>query len=132
LYLFQIDALGRSFQLFPNPSYRTEANPVQAGHVVWIPNEKDLMVLDETTGKERFYLFASRERIPELESDRSPIAGKDLDDLVAIKKMGVVGIREKHDAVTITAPQRTRDVLEVKKKLQAEGAFVYETWFWHK
>jgi hypothetical protein len=132
VYLFEIDGLDRTFRLFPNPAFGTGENPLAGGKAAWIPNERGLLILDNTTGKERLYLFASRERIPEFEGTGAPLSGKNLDDLVAVKKMGVIGLREKRDVVPISPPQKTTDVLAAKNKLQAQGGFVYETWFWHK
>lgn len=133
LYVFQVDGLGKSFRLFPNAQFKTAANPVPAATDLWIPGEQDLYTLDETTGKERFFLFASPDAIPEFEgADASGLSVKDLDGIVSLKKMGMAGVRSKRDPSQATPPKRENDVVAVKRKLQAEGAFVYETWFWHK
>jgi len=132
LYVYQVDALGKSFRLFPNPEFRTAENPVAAGLDVWVPNQKDVLFLDETTGKEFFYVFGSPEALPEFEGEKAVnLTRKDLDAVIGFKKMGVAGLRQKLDASKVALPEKT-DVVEVKKKLQAEGAFVYETWFWHR
>ncbi|HDP98209.1 MAG TPA: DUF4384 domain-containing protein, partial [bacterium] len=67
LYIFQVDALGRSDRLFPNTDFNTADNPLIAGQDYWIPNTEQYFMLDETTGKEQFYIFASPESIVELE-----------------------------------------------------------------
>lgn len=131
LYIYQIDALGKSSRVFPNPAFRTAANPVAAGAGLWVPNEKDVLLLDETTGKERLYVLGSLERVPELEG-AAALEGKDLDAVVAIKKMGVAAVREKLSPGQVPAPRKAAAIVEVKRKLQAQGQFVYETWFWHR
>jgi hypothetical protein len=88
--------------------------------------------MDETTGKEYVYVFASRDAIKEFEDPAAATLTKsNLDDVILIKKMGVAGLKDKRDPAKFT-PKRVSDIKEIKKKLQAEGAFVYETWFWHK
>lgn len=134
IYVYQIDHLGKSFRLFPNADYKTASNPVSAGSDLWIPNKDDLFTLDETTGKEFFYIFASPDPLKEFEGGKgASLERKDIDNIVSLKKMGLAGVKKKIGSVRVTPPNsRSRyDVLEVKKKLQAEGAFVYETWFWH-
>lgn len=133
IYVFQVDGLGKSFRLFPNAEFKTAANPVPAAADLWIPGEENLYTLDETTGKERFFLFASPDAIPEFEgTDAAGLSVKDLDAVVSLKKMGMAGVRVKRDPSQATPPKRENDVVAVKRKLQADGAFVYETWFWHK
>lgn len=133
LYIYQVDALGKSYRLFPNPDFKTGTNPLPPAGDTWIPNTNELFELDETTGKEYFYIFASPDRINEFEGKNAlNLTKKDIDSVIEIKKMGVAGIRLKRDTEKVTPPKRTQQVAEVKKKLQAEGAFVYETWFWHK
>lgn len=132
IYVYQVDGSGKSFRLFPNAEYRTADNPVAPAADLWIPNEKDLVTLDETTGKERLFIFASPSKLVEFEGDSAAqLAAKDLEGSVGITKMGVGGLKKKVSEARVTPPQK-RDVVEVKKKLQADGAFVYETWFWHR
>lgn len=131
LYVFQVDALGKSARLFPNPAFKTSANPVAAGSELWVPNGAEVLVLDEVTGKERLFIFGSREPIAELEK-ASELEIKDLDELVSIKKMGVASTRAKVAPDRVPSPRKPSAVAEVKRKLQAQGEFVYETWFWHR
>lgn len=133
LYIFEIDALGKSFRLFPNTSYDTASNPLAPSFDCWIPNDKKLFELDQTTGKEYFYIFASAKPIPDFEGEK-PVSfeKKDLDSLIEIKKMGIAGLKDKRSAEQVVVPKYSTMLTEVKKKLQAEGVFVYETWFWHK
>jgi len=129
LYIYQVDDLGRSYRLFPNEEYNTGANPVRAGEDYWIPNTEQYFVLDEIIGKERLYLFASSERIVELEGS-SELEQADFDRV--LKTMGVAGLKEKLSTYQVKPPKKKVHVAEIKRKLQAEGAFVYETWFWHR
>ncbi len=129
LYIFQLDDLGSSYRLFPNKKYKTGINPLKAGEDTWIPNTNQYFVLDEITGKERFYVFASHETITELEGAME-LKQSDMDRI--FKTMGVGGLKDKVNTYKVEPPQKQIHVAEVKKKLQAEGAFVYETWFWHR
>ncbi|MFH2203419.1 MAG: DUF4384 domain-containing protein [Elusimicrobiota bacterium] len=132
IYIYQVDALNKSYRLFPNADFNTAANPVAAGTALWVPSNEEVLFLDDTTGKEYFYILAAPNKIAEFEGERAvSLARKDLDSAIGFKKMGVAGVRKKLDSRKIKPPAKT-DVVEVKKKLQAEGAFVYETWFWHK
>lgn len=128
LYIFQVDDLGHSYRLFPNADFKTATNPLTAGQNYWIPNEEQYFVLDETTGKEQFYIFASPETIVELEGS-SELQQSDMNRM--LKTMGVGGLKEKINTYSIEPPKQVQ-AAEVKKKLQADGAFVYETWFWHR
>jgi hypothetical protein len=68
LYLFQVDATGTVFRLFPNAKYHTGANPVAAKARLTLPNEGEVFYLDQTTGREEFYFLASDEPVEALES----------------------------------------------------------------
>lgn len=130
LYIFQIDETGKSFRLFPNRDFQTSQNPVIGGKRIWIPNENNVYYLDETTGRERFYIMASRNPIPELEKDEAiNIQANELEDLVKFKKMGPAGIRKK---VADTIVESGKGAAELKNKLQAESDFWYEMWFVHR
>lgn len=129
VYIYQVDDLGHSYRLFPNKEYNTGSNPLLAGQDYWIPNTDQFLVLDETTGKEKFYIFVSPEMLNDLEGNLS-LEEKDFGRV--LKTMGIAGLKNKTNPTKVTPPQRTQQIAEVKKKLQAEGAFVYETYFWHK
>ena len=68
LYLFQVDATGRAFRLFPNDAYHTQANPVLGKASLTLPNQTEVFYLDRTVGKEEFYFLASEEPVAQLES----------------------------------------------------------------
>jgi len=129
VYVYQVDDIGKSYKLFPNDNFNTGYNPLLAGQDYWIPNTDQFLVLDETTGKEKFYIFASLQKINDLEGSLT-LEEKDFGRV--LKTMGVGGLRQKTNPGEVVTPRKTQEVAEVKKKLQAEGAFVYETWFWHK
>lgn len=133
IYVYQVDALEKTYRLFPNRAFNTGINPVPASDEVWIPNGSELLELDETTGKEYFYVFASPEAVPEFENgDNLTFPKKYIDNLIEVRKMGVAGIREKRGKGEVGVSRYDKPVSEMMKKLQAEGAFVYERWFWHK
>ncbi len=133
IYIYQVDDLGKSFRLFPNPDDGTAANPVLAGQDTWIPNASQVAYLDATTGKEHFVVFASPEAIAELEGEAGAgLTRVQLDRVAEIGRLGKAGVRDKRNPASTPPPKRQRDIVAVKKKLQAKGAFVWDTWFWHK
>ena len=71
VYIFQADSKGQFFQLFPMTSFRGvtlhNTNPVRKGREYVLPAPDKAFLLDDTRGKERFYLVASRGPRPELE-----------------------------------------------------------------
>lgn len=72
LYIFQTDAAGKVQRLFPMASYGSHqlgnVNPVQAGTTYTLPKQGKAYTLDNTVGKERFYVFASRNPRPDIEN----------------------------------------------------------------
>ena len=132
LYVYQIDALGKAFKLFPSEEYETALNPIQPSVGVWLPNDVKLYSLDETTGKEFIYVFASPKPIREFEwKNYAGLTQKDLDQVVTLNKMGVAKLKDKRDPSALPV-RRSEDIKDVKKKLQGEGVLVWETWFFHK
>ncbi len=76
LYLFQVDATGKAFRLFPNDAYHTQANPVLGKANLTLPNQTEVFYLDQTVGKEEFYFLASEEPVAQLENlDASTVDG---------------------------------------------------------
>jgi hypothetical protein len=133
VYLYEVDGFRGAFRLFPNPALGPGSDPLPAGRAAWIPNERGLLDLDPATGKERLYLFVSRERIPELEGPIAALTGRSLDEFAAAKGMSVAALRDKRDPVLVRPPQGARSALEVKEKLRTDGgSIVYETWFRHQ
>jgi len=132
VYVYQIDAVGNCYQLFPNEDFNTETNPMIIGDGYWIPNSRELFYLDETTGRETIYIFAALEKIAEFEKTDTELTKSDLDDVIQFKKMGVAGVKPKRNTQQETPPKKTTNLVDIKNKLQGEGAFVNQTWFWHK
>jgi len=131
IYVFQVDESGNSFRLFPNKDYHTSNNPVMSGKQTWIPNENEVFYLDETTGRETFYIMASRDKITELEGENAinlPLSK--IKQIAEIKRMGPAGVKRKV-ANTIVETEK-RGVAELKNKLQAQSDFWYEMMFYHK
>lgn len=67
VYVYQKDSAGKIDQLFPNPRFTPEGNPVKANTDYWIPRPDKWFYLDETLGKETIYLVAVNERANDLE-----------------------------------------------------------------
>ncbi len=91
LYLFQVDATGSLFRLYPNAKFNTGGNPLSKGVRVTIPNEKEVFFLDKTTGKEEFYFLASHEPLPPLE--QIDAGGVDAIMRAGISLRGPAGVR---------------------------------------
>ncbi|QTA80314.1 DUF4384 [Desulfonema limicola] len=72
LYIFQADSSGKIFQLFPMQSFNgvvlNNSNPVRGNRKYTIPAENKSFFLDNTAGREKIWLVASRERNVEIES----------------------------------------------------------------
>ena len=81
VYVYQIDATGEVFPLFPNPVYNPAANPVAPGRTVTLPPEGWIQ-LDETAGEEKIIVLAAVEPLADAStlarqvwnSDRHPEA----------------------------------------------------------
>ncbi len=67
VYIYQVDSSGAVYQIFPNLEYSNAWNPVKKGKDYWIP-ANDRFYLDDVTGEEKIYFFASREPATELEN----------------------------------------------------------------
>ncbi len=71
VYLFQVDAAGRMFGLFPLERFKEAVfeleNPVQPDTIYTLPSSEDAFVLDTQTGEETIYLLAFRETQPKLD-----------------------------------------------------------------
>ena len=79
-YVFQIDATGCLFNLFPkiaNAPHSTGRNPVQPGQWTLVPDGDEALYLDETLGVEHIYVAVAGARWPELEQSLARAAGED-------------------------------------------------------
>ena len=71
IYIFQIDSAQKTQRIFPMEQYRDKilnnVNPVQANRIYYIPTQNDWFRLDQQTGVERIFLWATRQRDEQLE-----------------------------------------------------------------
>lgn len=130
LYIFQVDAKGEAFKLFPNEEeYKTINNPLKAGRAHWIPAEGKFFFLDETVGKEEIFFFVSSKPIQQLEKVKTT-SRMVMDDTV--KLMGVGGTTESSVTVQVATKGETIPFDMARTKMNSEGNLVYSAWFWHK
>lgn len=70
VYIFQVDAAGNLFCLFPMDEFKgiqlNNANPVASGQTYYIPAQGKSFVLDDVRGLEKIYFLASRQPDAEL------------------------------------------------------------------
>lgn len=111
LYLFQVDATGTVFRLFPSDKFHTGKNPVRAKGRLTLPNDKEVFYLDQTVGKEEFYFLASQERLEKLEQ----LDGGSVDGILraGLSLRGPAGVRPASAKVVAGgAPEATAQVQE--------------------
>lgn len=89
--IFQLDASGKLFRLFPNSKYGTSNNVVQARTAYWVPGKAAWFSLDQTPGKETIYVVATRERREDIEDIITRKAQQEFN--LVIKTMGIAGVR---------------------------------------
>ena len=128
LYVYQMDANANIFKLFPSSDPLSERNPISSKKDIWIPTNQKLLVLDETTGMEHIYIFASLKKILEFEGSTTVDIGK----FNQIKKMGVAYTRVKRNLEQVSLSKQARLVSQMKKKAKSEGVLAYEISFMHK
>lgn len=72
VYIFQIDATGKMFGIFPLRDFKGVpvgvGNPVTPKQVYMLPSKDQSFVLDQQTGQETIYFLAFREPNPRLEA----------------------------------------------------------------
>ena len=130
IYIYQADSAGNTLRLFPNPDFKTAANPVYAGRELWAPNDGDYYFLDENKGKETIYVVASRKpkaALEELVSAKQEAFLKKVDEL---KLMGAGGRRSVN--VVKTKPLRGAEADIISKRLGAAGDFLFTVSFRHE
>ena len=64
VHVYQIDATGQLFAIFPNPTYQPEENPLDASRAVLVPHDGWLR-LDTTVGTEELVVLASVNPLPD-------------------------------------------------------------------
>ena len=112
LYIFQIDTLGKTFRLFPNSNFNTGINPIQPASEVWIPNQEQLFKLDEITGKEFFYLFASLYPIEDFEGKNVlNLNIQKIEKVIEINKMGVACVKQKRHMEDVRQPGQNHNII---------------------
>jgi hypothetical protein len=67
IYAFQRTSSGVLVQLFPNDTYSDVQNPLRQGETYFLPSEPNWFYLDADGGKERLYIIAAAQPLPELE-----------------------------------------------------------------
>lgn len=84
VYVYQLTASGNLVQIFPNPAYSAEPNPLRPGQSIVVPAAPNWLYLDGPAGEERLVVIASPQPL------------QALDDLYAqyIREPGAAGRRE--------------------------------------
>lgn len=67
VYIYQVDATGTMTQVFPNPDFSKQGNPVQAGMHYRVPEQGNWFYLDNNTGKEQIIVMAHKKPLSESE-----------------------------------------------------------------
>jgi hypothetical protein len=66
VYVYQIDAKGEIYKLFPGTAYVAAENPIdnplKGGQIYWIPAKEKWLRHGEQQGKEKIYVVASRSK----------------------------------------------------------------------
>lgn len=76
LYVFQVDARGQLFELFPNPDYGAGTNPVAGKRVIRIPAAQiPWLVLDDTVGLETIVAIASETPLADAKQRATTLVG---------------------------------------------------------
>ena len=124
LYVFQLDAVGKTQWLFPQNDgckFSSGTNPVKPDQALQMPSaDKAPFTLDRTVGSEHVYAIFSANRWPELEA--------------SLSKPSQPLIRSGSTVVLVEEANRSqsRGIEEVDGPLRASGALlVIERWFRH-
>jgi hypothetical protein len=111
VYLYQIDSNNQVFRLFPNEAYETGQNPISGNQDKMIPNSAMEYFLDESSGTEEIFFFASKAPIEKLENfstgDRKSLP------IEETKDRGVAGIREKDHTHLKSSTKIFQKILEI-------------------
>jgi serine/threonine protein kinase len=72
VYAFQRDTRPTVTRIFPNPLYSRQVNPLEAGHLYWLPEkseqkERAWMYLDTSIGEEQVYVIAATRAMRDVE-----------------------------------------------------------------
>jgi hypothetical protein len=90
VYVFQADERPSIATIFPNESYSSIANPLDAGRVHWIPERRDdpsalWMHLDERPGREKVYFLALTHPLRDVDAfaERLLRGGREIEKTIA-------------------------------------------------
>lgn len=133
VYAYQVDSTNKAARLFPNPGFKTAANPLEPDRDYWAPNDREFFFLDEITGMETIYVVATGAPVPALE-DTLEIELSGLES--AIKTIGDltlmgVGGKRSPDIVVKAKPVKGNSVDVITKHLKGTGNFWYKLSFMH-
>jgi outer membrane protein OmpA-like peptidoglycan-associated protein len=97
VYVVQEDAAGKVTALFPNRAFSQGRNPVQRDVDYVVPDDDRLFQLDDTVGRERVYIVATRTPARDLEDVmrrlKGPGQGEPAHEMVLqIRSRGVAGV----------------------------------------
>jgi hypothetical protein len=130
VYIFKVDTNAQAFKLFPNKQeYKTIDNPLRAGGTYWIPSEDKFFFLDDATGKEEIFFFASKKPVPALE--QANVTSKTKIEETT-KLMGVGGVSENKVSASAVVKGKSLAFDMLKTKISSSEDLIYSTWFWHK
>jgi hypothetical protein len=150
VYVYQIDTHGNVARLFPGTEFLTPENklenPLRGGRIYWIPAKDAWARLDNTEGKEKIYVVASRSRnavLEDLEKEAKDIkqqgADQDAAHRVGQQTRGqldeIMGISKAivRKAKPIAGDRKTRSFEELSHAIESTQLDVAQSvWFWHK
>ena len=126
LYLYQVDASGSIFRIFPNIEFNTPDNLIGAGQQIVLPNPTEVYYLDNIVGHESIYLFASKEEIAAFNKLGT---GKRRDiEKECVRLMGPAGVQRRKENIQ-NAKLKFDTILN---ELSSKKGFVYVLDFMHK
>ena len=136
-YVFQIDATGRCFSLFPETAhapYSSGRNPIRPGEWTLVPNGDEALYLDETLGVEHIYVAVAGVPWPELERALARAAGEEKSTGTVLSPFTTPsrGVEGKEKAAPPTGVLGTGDnVLQSAFATGVKGALIREFHFNH-
>jgi hypothetical protein len=139
VYIYQVDSSGAVYQIFPNLEYSNAWNPVKKGKDYWVPAD-DRFYLDDVTGEEKIYFFATKEPATELEGlfarlrraatrqETASIQGQ-IKDMLYTRGIGGTGQGNPHPVIA-----KSGDAFElISRKVESVGPeFMYCLTFMHR
>ena len=113
VYIFQSDASGKIYGLFPLESFRgtpvEQSNPVQAERIYFVPAKNKSFRLDAQVGTEKLYFLAFKDAQPELEALYREVVDaqnrNEPQNMQKIQQQFLARIESKGPAVVVSDPQ---------------------------